>query len=77
MAGKYAKVCPLKLNFAKSLYNYTESLGDVNLTDRISAQSLEQAVAKEDEEARGGGVCWCSERRRKRQAQQVSSSQCY
>lgn len=27
IAGKYAKVCPLKLNFAKSLCNFTEGLG--------------------------------------------------
>lgn len=63
MAGKCAEVCPLKLNFTKYLYNYIESLRDINLTDGNSAQSLEQTLAKEDREARGGGVCCCSDRR--------------
>lgn len=37
MAGKFAKVFPLKLNFAKSLYNYTQGLGQARLIEGTEA----------------------------------------
>lgn len=57
MAGKYAKVCPLKLNFAKSLCNCTEGLREARLTEGSSAQRLGEVLAREDEGVRGDGVC--------------------
>lgn len=72
MADKYAKVCPLKLNFAKFLCNYTEGLREARLTEGSSAQRLGEVLAREDEGVRGDGVCWCSERRVKKQALQIS-----
>jgi len=63
MAGKYAKVCPLKLDFANSLYNYTEGSGEARLTEGNSAQRLEEALSRDHEG--GVGVCCCESRVKK------------
>lgn len=43
MAGKYAT-----LSFTASLYNDAEDLGEARLTERNSAQRLEEALARDD-----------------------------
>lgn len=69
MAEKCAKVCPLKLNFAKPLYSYAEGSRECRLKEGNSVQRLKEVSAWEDEGVRGDAVHWCSERRVKKTLQ--------